>query len=210
MSKAQRNRELIENSQYEELVKENTNLIHSILMKNYPHVKIDSYEYQDMFSDAMFAMYKAAINFNLDSGYAFSTFAARCILNQIRLTHRLSKKHDDVVIVSLYTTPPSANIKDSINDKNITLLDCIEDPEDKYFPIKQKAFITALKASLLELPEKDRDVFIMKYINGMKQREIAAKLGITQSYACRIIQRSKTRLKRSLLRRGIDQFFFND
>lgn len=203
-----RNRELIQNKQYDDLVKENMNLVHDIIMKNYPHVKPDSYEYENMLSDGMFGMYKAAINFDLDSGYAFSTFAARCILNQIRLTYRLTKKHEG--LISLSSAPPTLNTKDGGHDKELTLLDCIEDANDAYFPIKQKAFITALKASLLELSEKDREVFIMKYIKNMKQREIATKLGITQSYACRIIQRSKIKLKHSLLKRGIDQFFFND
>lgn len=66
MSKVKRNRELLENHQYNELIRENINLIHIIIKKNYPHVKQDSYEYEDMFSDGLYGMYKAAINFKID------------------------------------------------------------------------------------------------------------------------------------------------
>lgn len=91
MSKVKRNQELLENHQYNELIRENINLIHIIIKKNYPHVKQDSYEYEDMFSDGLYGMYKAAINFKIDRGCEFSTFANKCILNQINMSYRYSK-----------------------------------------------------------------------------------------------------------------------
>ena len=151
MSKVKRNQELLENHQYNELIRENINLIHIIIKKNYPHVKQDSYEYEDMFSDGLYGMYKAAINFKIDRGCEFSTFASKCILNQINMSYRYSKKHKN--LISLYTSIQNLNGKNSDRDE-IFLLDCIEDTSDTYFPIKQKIFVTALKNSLLELPEK--------------------------------------------------------
>lgn len=82
MSKVKRNQELLENHQYNELIRENINLIHIIIKKNYPYIKQDSYEYEDMFSDGLYGIYKAAINFKIDRGCTFSTFANKCILNQ--------------------------------------------------------------------------------------------------------------------------------
>lgn len=206
MSKVKQNRELLENHQYNELIRENINLIHIIIKKNYPHVKQDSYEYEDMFSDGLYGMYKAAINFKIDRGCEFSTFANKCILNQINMSYRYSKKHKN--LISLYTSIQNLNGKNSDRDE-IFLLDCIEDTSDTYFPIKQKIFVTALKNSLLELPEKDQKLFTMRYIQNLKQREISVELGITQSSISRMLQRINLRLKRSLLQKGIDEFFFN-
>lgn len=206
MSKVKRNRELLENHQYNELIRENINLIHIIIKKNYPHVKQDSYEYEDMFSDGLYGMYKAAINFKIDRGCEFSTFANKCILNQINMSYRYSKKHKN--LISLYTSIQNLNGKNSDRDE-IFLLDCIEDTSDTYFPIKQKIFVTALKNSLLELPEKDQKLFTMRYIQKLKQREISVELGVTQSSISRMLQRINLKLKYSLLQKGIDEFFFD-
>lgn len=206
MSKVKRNQELLENHQYNELIRENINLIHIIIKKNYPHVKQDSYEYEDMFSDGLYGMYKAAISFKTDRGCTFSTFANKCILNQINMSYRYSKKHKN--LISLYTSIQNLNGKNSDRDE-IFLLDCIEDTSDTYFPIKQKIFVTALKNSLLELPEKDQKLFTMRYIQKFKQREISVELGMTQSNISRMLQRINLRLKRSLLQKGIDEFFFD-
>ena len=206
MSNAKRNKELLENHQYDELINENINLIHDTIKKNYPYVKQDSYEYEDMFSDGLYAMYKAAINFKIDSGYAFSSFAIKCILNQIKMSYRCSKKHKN--LISLYTFIQNLNGKNS--DKNeIFLLDCIEDTSDTYLPIKQFFFITALKNSLLELPERDRKIFTMRYIQNLKQKEISAELGIHQTSVCRILRKINLKLKYSLLQKDIDEFFFD-
>lgn len=206
MSKVKRNQELLENHQYDELIKENINLIHNTIKKNYPHVKQDSYEYEDMFSDGLYGMYKAAINFKIDRGCEFSTFANKCILNQINMSYRYSKKHKN--LISLYTSVQNLNGKNSDRDE-IFLLDCIEDTSDTYFPIKQKIFVTALKNSLLELPEKDQKLFTMRYIQKLKQREISVELGMAQSNISRVLQRINLKLKYSLLQKGIDEFFFD-
>lgn len=206
MSKVKRNQELLENHQYNELIRENINLVHNTIKKNYPHVKRDSYEYEDMFSDGLYGMYKAAINFKIDSGYAFSTFAIKCILNQIKASYRNSKKHKN--LISLYTSIQNLNGKNNDRDE-IFLLECIEDTSDTYFPIKQKIFVTALKNSLLELPEKDQKLFAMRYIQNLKQREISAELGMPQGSICLILQKINLKLKYSLLQKGIDEFFFD-
>lgn len=206
MSKVKRNQELLENHQYNELIKENINLIHNTIKKNYPHVKQDSYEYEDMFSDGLYGMYKAAINFKIDRGCEFSTFANKCILNQINKSYRYSKKHKN--LISLYTSIQNLNGKNSDRDE-IFLLDCIEDTSDTYFPIKQKIFVTALKKSLLELHEKDQKLFTMRYIQNLKQREISIELGMSQSNISRVLQRINLKLKCSLLQKDIDEFFFD-
>lgn len=206
MSKVKRNQELLENHQYNELIKENINLIHNTIKKNYPYVKQDSYEYEDMFRDGLYGMYKAAINFKIDRGCEFSTFANKCILNQINMSYRHSKKHKN--LISLYTSIQNLNGENSDRDE-IFLLDCIEDTSDTYFPIKQKIFVTALKNSLLELPEKDQKLFTMRYIQKLKQREISVELGMTQSNISRVLQKINLKLKYSLLQKGIDEFFFD-
>ena len=206
MSKVKQNQELLENHQYNELIRENINLIHIIIKKNYPYIKQDSYEYEDMFSDGLYGIYKAAINFKIDRDCTFSTFASKCILNQIKLSYRYSKKHKN--LISLYTFIQNLNGENSDRDE-IFLLDCIEDTSDTYFPIKQKIFVTALKNSLLELPERDQKLFTMRYIQNLKQREISTELGVTQSNISRVLQKINLKLKYSLLQKGIDEFFFD-
>lgn len=206
MSRVKRNQELLENHQYDELIKENINLIHNTIKTKYPYIKQDSYEYEDMFSDGLYAMYKAAINFKIDSGYAFSSFAIKCILNQIKMSYRCSKKHKN--LISLYTFVQNLNGKNSDKDE-IFLLECIEDTNDTYFPIKQKFFVSALKDSLLELPERDQKLFVMRYIQNLKQIEISAELGMHQSNISKRLQKINLKIKNSLLQKGIDEFFFD-
>lgn len=206
MSRVKRNQELLENHQYDELIKENINLIHNTIKTKYPYVKQDSYEYEDMFSDGLYAMYKAAINFKIDSGYAFSSFAIKCILNQIKMSYRCSKKHKN--LISLYTVVQNLNGKNSDKDE-IFLLECIEDTNDTYFPIKQKFFVSALKDSLLKLPERDQKLFVMRYIQNLKQIEISEELGMHQSNISKRLQKINLKIKNSLLQKGIDEFFFD-
>ena len=91
----------------------------------------------------------------------------------------------------------------------IFLLDCIEDTNDTYLPIKQNLFIAALKNSFLELTEEDQKIFIMRYIQNLKQKEMSAELGMSQSNVSRILQRINLKLKYSLMQKGIDEFFFD-
>lgn len=205
MSKVNRNQELLKNHQYNELISENINLVHNAIKKHYPYVNPGSYEYEDMLSDGLYGMYKAAINFNIDSGYAFSTFAIKCILNQINMSYRHSKKHKN--LISLYTFVQNVN-GESDND-GIFLLDCIEDTNDTYFPIKQNLFVAAVKDSFLELPEKEQKIFILRYIQNLKQKEISAELGMSQRNISKILQKINLKLKYSLLQKGIDEFFFD-
>lgn len=208
MEKAKRNEDLISSKDYETLVKENINLIHIVIKKEFPSIKFGTLCYEDAFSDGLFALYKAATKFNLDAGFSFSTFASRCISNQIKLSYRKITK--SVKYVSIYDSIDIFSDGKSAPHKEICIIDRIKDEKDCFKIIKSNYFNKAFNEALNTIAERDREIFMLNYVNGMSQIEISKKFNMSQSYISRILRRTKVKLQRELLKRDIDKFFFNE
>lgn len=52
-----------------------------------------------------------------------------------------------------------------------------------------------LAEKIAELPEKYRDILVLKYLNGLNDKEIASSLGISSAAARKRLQRARERLR---------------
>jgi RNA polymerase sigma-B factor len=57
---------------------------------------------------------------------------------------------------------------------------------------------TALAPLLAELPERERQILVMRFFGGMTQTEIGQRIGISQMHVSRLLSRTLSRLRRQL------------
>ena len=121
-----------------------------------------------------------------------TTYAARCIQNEILMYFRSNKKYG-----------PTVSLNDAIgHDKEgneINLIDVIKDNDTTLFEkLDLKNNIMLLKKYLKLLKKQERDIIIKRYgLNnkkGMTQKEIAKELKISRSYVSRIEKRALTKM----------------
>ena len=60
-----------------------------------------------------------------------------------------------------------------------------------------------LRAALAELPPGDRDVLVLKHVEGLTYAQIAARLGVSAHCVEDRLRRGRGRLRRALARRGV-------
>ena len=152
------------------LVEENHNLIYSYLHK----MRLDIDEYYDL---AAIGLCKAANAFEISKGYKFSTFAYRCMNNEVVMQMRKENRR----IVPLL-------ILDGEDDSIYPFLAsdiCIEDEI-----LSTTRFQTVIKNMP---PKKQRIIFLIA--SGMTQQEIANKLHVSQSCISKVLAGLKTSLK---------------
>ena len=87
----------------------------------------------------------------------------------------------------------------------LLLSDILGTGEDEIFaPLEAAADLTALRQALGELPGRERELIGMRYgLDGQKeltQKEIAQKLGISQSYISRLEKKILGKLRREFQR----------
>ena len=87
----------------------------------------------------------------------------------------------------------------------LLLSDILGTDEDMIFrPLEDDVDLCVLRQALLELPEREREIVLMRYgLYGRKeltQKEVAQKMGISQSYISRLEKRIMQRLKKEFLR----------
>ena len=149
---------------------------------------------EDLISIGTIGLIKAVTTFNPQKASRLSTYAARCIENELLMFFRSKKKHSREV--SLYE--PIGTDKEG---NEINLLDVIESTpvdivEDCYIRENTSYLLKSLKKIL---SEKEYQVICYRYgLFGMEeetQREIARKLCISRSYVSRIEKNALKKLK---------------
>lgn len=170
------------------LIEHNLRLVAHIV-KKFENTKIDK---DDLLSIGAYGLIKAVDSYKIDSATKLSTYASRCIENEILMYLRSNKKHKDVT--SLY-----AAIGEDKEGNEIKLYDIIEDtspiPSEK---VVSEEHSKRLKQALNILNERELDIISRRFgLNGMMvetQKEIAKSLNISRSYVSRIEKRALTKL----------------
>ena len=71
-------------------------------------------------------------------------------------------------------------------------------------PLEEDVDICVLRQALRELPDREREIILMRFgLEGHKeltQKEVAQKMGISQSYISRLEKRIMLRLKKEFIR----------
>ena len=146
----------------------------------------------DLISIGTIGLIKGIDTYKNNKKTKITTYAARCIQNEILMYFRSNKKYG-----------PTVSLNDAIgHDKEgneINLIDVIKDNDTTLFEkLDLKNNIMLLKKYLKLLKKQERDIIIKRYgLNnkkGMTQKEIAKELKMSRSYVSRIEKRALTKV----------------
>ncbi len=169
------------------LIEHNLRLVAHIV-KKYENTFEDR---DDLISIGTIGLVKAVDTFKINNNNKLSTYAARCIENEILMKIRSNKKRRNVTL-----------LQNSINgseDGDLSLLDVISDSS---MGIEERILldesINKLNSILPILNEREKEIITRRYgLNNVKsetQKEIAKDLEISRSYVSRIEKRALMKL----------------
>ena len=158
------------------LIEHNMRLIVHIARK----YKIPGCTFDDLISIGAVGLIKAVRSYDMRTGASLSTYAARCIENEILMSLRQSRKQQaDVSLNEPLGTDGDGNAV-SFADLLGTSPDLVEEE------VRRRITLSSVKKALPRLPLRERTVLTMRY--GLEdgvvhpQHEIGEKLGISRSY----------------------------
>lgn len=151
----------------------------------------------DLISVGTIGLIKAINSFELNKGTQLSTYAARCIDNEILMLIRLTKKHNQVISLE-------ENFGKDKDGNEISLQDIIaNEDDDLHSQVEANIFNEKLIKLIKEcLPEREYEIICYRYgVNGkpaLPQREVAKMLGISRSYISRLENKALLTIKENL------------
>lgn len=153
---------------------------------------------EDLISIGTIGLIKAIGTYRLDKKIKLATYASRCIENEILMYIR--KTSNQKAEVSL-----DEPINMDCDGNELLLSDILGTEEDMILrPLEDDVDLCVLRQALRELPEREREIILMRFgLEGRKeltQKEVAQKMGISQSYISRLEKRIMQRLKKEFLR----------
>lgn len=149
---------------------------------------------EDLISIGTIGLMKAINSFNLDKNIKLATYASRCIENEILMYLRKTQKlKTEISIDEPINTDAEGNdlaLADILGSENDNLFKQVEESDNK------KVINMAIK----NLDSREKVIMELRYgfdgKNELTQKEVADKLGISQSYISRIEKKVIERLKK--------------
>ena len=171
------------------LIEHNLRLV-VFLAKKYENTGVDL---EDLVSIGTIGLIKGINTFSRDKNIKLATYASRCIDNEILMYLRKNKKSKVEVSIdaslSLDGEGNELHLEDVLGTDPDIVTRGIEEETEKNLMINE----------VMHLRPRDRDIMILRYGlmgNGeLTQKEVAEKLGISQSYISRIEKKVIKRLK---------------
>ena len=153
---------------------------------------------EDLISIGTIGLIKAIGTYRRDKNIKLATYASRCIENEI-LMH-IRKIASQKLEVSL-----DEPINMDYDGNELLLSDILGTDEDMILrPLEDDVDIRVLRQALSELPDREREIVLMRYgLEGRKeltQKEVAQKMGISQSYISRLEKKIMTRLRKEFIK----------
>ena len=177
------------------LIERNLRLVAHIV-KKFETKNIDT---DDLISIGTIGLIKGIDTYKENKSTKITTYAARCIQNEILMYFRSNKKNQNNI-----------SINDSIGyDKEgneINLIDILknEESEDIADIIHKDDNIRLLNKYLKILSKREKDIIVKRYglflQDEKTQKEIAKELNISRSYVSRIEKRALTKILREYLK----------
>ena len=170
------------------LIEHNLRLVAHIV-KKYDHKKND---FDDLISIGTIGLIKGVDSFSYKKGTRLTTYAAKCIENEILMYYRSDKKNSKNISLN-------ESIGFDKDGNEITFLDILKTPKPDFEnDIQKKDNIVLLKKYFNVLNEREKEIIIKRYgLNNeeeVTQKEIAKQLGISRSYVSRIEKRALTKI----------------
>lgn len=180
----------------DQLIKHNLRLVAHIIKKYYANIN----DQEDLISIGTIGLIKAIDSFNPEKGIRLSSYASKCIENEILMFFRSGKKSaQDVSINEPIDTDKDGNA--------LTIIDTMSEPDNIIESIDVKMKTEKLYHFIkTTLSPREQSIIFMRYgLGGQKslpQREIAKRLGISRSYVSRIEKKALSLLKRAFDKSG--------
>ena len=175
----------------QKLIEHNLRLVAHIAKKYYA----DENDRDDLVSIGTVGLIKAVDSFDPTKGIRLSSYASRCIENEILMFFRSAKKTAQDVSLN----DPIDTAKDG---NTLTLLDTIATDdhilEDIDLRMKVRQLYDAVKT---RLSPREREIILLRYgLTGQRplvQREVAKKLNISRSYVSRLEKKALQKLRKA-------------
>ena len=153
---------------------------------------------EDLISIGTIGLIKGVNTYRSDKKIRLATYASRCIENEILMhIRKISNQRTEVSL--------DEPINMDCDGNELLLSDILGTEEDMILrPLEDDVDLCVLRQALKELPERERELILMRFgLEGRKeqtQKEVAQKMGISQSYISRLEKRIMQRLKKEFIR----------
>ena len=173
----------------DKLIEHNLRLV-VFLSKRYENTGVDL---EDLVSIGSIGLIKGINTFSRDKNIKLATYVSRCIDNEILMYLRKNKKIKCEVSIDQALSYDSdgneLHLEDIIGTDKDEIAKNIETKNDRELILKE----------ILNLKDRDRQIMVLRYgllgNNPYTQKEVAEKLGISQSYISRIEKKVIKRIK---------------
>ena len=153
---------------------------------------------EDLISIGTIGLMKAIGTYRLDRNIKLATYASRCIENEIlmhiRKTSCLKAEISLDEPINMDYDGNELLLSDILGTDEDVVTGRLEDDVDRVI----------LRQALRELPEREREIIWMRFglecRKELTQKEVAQKMGISQSYISRLEKRIMLRLRKELIR----------
>ena len=153
---------------------------------------------EDLISIGTIGLIKAIGTYRRDKNIKLATYASRCIENEILMHVR--KIANQKTEISL-----DEPINMDYDGNELLLSDILGTDEDMILrPMEDDVDLYLLRKAVRELPPREREIVVLRFgLEGhqeLTQKEVAQKMGISQSYISRLEKRIMLRLRKELIR----------
>lgn len=165
-------------------------MVAHVIKKYYSNVN----DHDDLVSVGTIGLIKAVNTFDISKGIRLSSYASRCIENEVLMFFRNGKKTSQNISMN----EPIETDKDG---NSLTLMDIMSTEDSIVEDLDTKIKLEKLKNYMNEvLSPREQIIINLRYgLNGkspLPQREIASKLDISRSYVSRIEKKALLTLKK--------------
>lgn len=180
------------------LIEHNLRLVAHIV-KKYDSKNEDT---DDLISIGTIGLIKGVDSYSKKKNTRLTTYAARCIENEVLMYFRNNKKRSKDISIN-----ESVGFDKEGNE--ITILDILKTPAPDFaLDIHKEDNIADLKQYFNVLTDREKEIITERYglyeKDEITQKEIAKKLGISRSYVSRIEKRALTKILREFLKHNKD------
>ena len=151
---------------------------------------------EDLISIGTIVLIKAIGTYRRDRNIRLATYASRCVENEILMhIRKISGQKTEVSLEEPINMDGEGN--------ELLLSDILGTDEDVVFRgLEEDVDIQCLRLALAKLPEREKEIVNMRYgLEGRReltQKEVAQRMGISQSYISRLEKRIMLRLRKEL------------
>lgn len=153
---------------------------------------------EDLISIGSIGLIKAVDTYRRDKNIKLATYASRCIENEILMyIRKISNQKTEISL--------DEPINMDYDGNELLLSDILGTDEDMILrPMEDAVDLMLLRQAVKELPSREREIVQMRFgLDGQKeltQKEVAQKMGISQSYISRLEKRIMLRLRKTILK----------